>query len=202
MAFEVKIIEWLQGFSTGVLDTVVAYGSFFFDYSIIVGVFLLFYLNNKKAYGWYFALVECISALIQVTAKKIFLRDRPYVANPSIRGIFLSNGTSFPSGHSLTAMIVFLFLIFFIFTQTRSKRERICWSALGVVYLLLNAFNRMYLGQHYLTDILGGYFLGIAICSVAFLLYKSYVRGYYQLCGNIEKRINNRKDEKKEGFSN
>ena len=80
-------------------------------------------------------------------------------------------------------------MLFFIYSENRNKNERIAFTVLGVVYLLLNMFNRMYLGQHYLTDIIGGYLLMVAICSISYLLYKPYLKSYNFVMANCEKRF-------------
>lgn len=189
MLFEIKIIEWLQSFSSTPLDVLTSVAAFFFDYSIIIAVFFLFYFNNKKAFAVYYVGVQCVAGLIQTLAKKIFMRPRPHVVADSVISILTSNGNSFPSGHSVAAMGVFMFLMFFIYSENRNRRERVVFTILGVIYLLLNAFNRMYLGQHYLTDILGGYLLMVAICSVSYLFYKSYAKFFNFIVSNLKKRL-------------
>lgn len=189
MLFEIKIIEWLQSFSSRPLDILTAYSSFFFDYAIIIAVFFLFYLNNKKCYATYYVVIQGVGAVIQHFAKLMFLRPRPHVASETVVSLLTSEGSSFPSGHSVAAMGVFMFVMFFIYSENRNKYERLGFTLLGVLFLIFNMFNRMYLGQHYLTDILGGYLLMVAICSISFLLYKPYQKMYNLIVGNIEKRL-------------
>lgn len=193
MLFEIKIIEWLQSFSSKPLDILTAYSSFFFDYAIIIAVFFLFYLNNKKCYATYYVVIQGVGALVQHFAKLIFMRPRPHIASETVVSILTSEGSSFPSGHSVAAMGVFMFVIFFIYSENRNKNERAGFTILGIIFLLLNMFNRMYLGQHYLTDIFGGYLLMVAICSISFLLYKPYQKAYNFILGNIEKRLTKKK---------
>ena len=189
MLFELKIIEWLQSFSCAVLDILTSLSSYFFDYAIIIAVFFLFYFNNKKAYAGFYVIIQCVGAIVQKFAKMAFMRPRPHVASDTIVSILTSEGSSFPSGHSVAAMGVFMFVMFFIYSENRNKNERIAFTVLGVVYLLLNMFNRMYLGQHYLTDIIGGYLLMVAICSISYLLYKPYLKSYNFVMANCEKRF-------------
>ena len=199
MLFEIKIIEWLQSFSCTALDILTSFSAFFFDYTIIIAVFFLFYFNNKKAYATYYVGIQGLAAIVQTLAKKAFARPRPHIASDTVVSILTSDGYSFPSGHSVAAMGVFMFLMFFIYSENRNKNERITFTILGVIYLLLNMFNRMYLGQHYLTDILGGYLLMIAICSVSYLCFKSYAKAFNFAVYNFDKRLFKKKiSEKKE----
>ncbi len=200
MAFEIQIIKWLQSTFSPTLNVAMSYIAFFSDFTIVLAVFFLFWVNKKRAYAVYFALTQGLSALIQKTLKAIIARPRPYVASSEIAGIFNASGTSFPSGHSITAMGVFLFVIYFIYSHSKSKKERTVFTVLGVGYLLLNAFNRMFLGQHFLTDILGGYAIMLVLCFVAYLLYKPYLKLYTLITNKLttkcKKGVNNEQTQK------
>lgn len=205
MTFEAKIIETLQKLSTPFFDKLMAFMSFFSDYMIVVVFFLFLFFNRERMLAFYFLLTELISTLIQFTAKKIFLRPRPYVQYSEIKGIFNASGTSFPSGHSVTAMCVFVFILLLIYKSNPSKRDKFVFITLGVLYLIFNAFNRMYLGQHFISDIIGGYLLEIAIGGIAFLLYNPFKELYNLIENTICKprRVynNDKKGEEKTDIS-
>jgi membrane-associated phospholipid phosphatase len=59
--------------------------------------------------------------------------------------------TSFPSGHSATALSVAMFLALLF------PRWRFFWFFGGVIV----AFSRIFLTQHYISDVIAGSFLGI-----------------------------------------
>src|SRR5260370_10982770 len=72
-----------------------------------------------------------------------------------------ASGPAFPSGHTTVAMAVFGALAFFL-TRDRSLRVRAwIWASFFLVILMIGA-SRVYLGVHWLTDILGGYAVGAA----------------------------------------
>ena len=73
---------------------------------------------------------------------------------------------SFPSGHTLRAVVMFGFLAVII---ARSMRENWRWLpySLAGLMIILVALARLYLGVHWLSDILGSITLGI--CWVAIL---------------------------------
>ncbi|HEY4651419.1 MAG TPA: phosphatase PAP2 family protein, partial [Pontibacter sp.] len=69
---------------------------------------------------------------------------------------------SFPSGHATTAMALFGLLAYLYYRSSRTKkhfRKIIVWAA--VVLILLVGFSRIYLGVHFLSDVLAGYLLGL-----------------------------------------
>ncbi len=76
----------------------------------------------------------------------------------------LAAGTvpSFPSGHALGTMICYGFLAYLLVP----KMPSLFWKwALSIAFLLLvlfEGFSRIFHGNHYLTDVLAGYALGIA----------------------------------------
>jgi len=77
---------------------------------------------------------------------------------------------SFPSGHTLRAVVLFGFLAVII---ARSMRERWRWLPYGLagMMIILVALSRLYLGVHWLSDILGSITLGmlwVAILGIAY----------------------------------
>ena len=100
------------------------------------------------------ATVAAGSSLLTVAAKTLVGRPRPPAATALVGG----NGFAFPSGHALnTAAIVGACAV----VLWRYRRARV-WSVAGAaVVILLVGFSRLYLGVHWLTDVLAAYALGI-----------------------------------------
>jgi len=84
-------------------------------------------------------------------------RLRPVVPDP----IAVGGGNSFPSGHSLSSIIVYGALLF-VFLPALPRRAR--GPVIGAVALLVAAigFSRLALGVHFLSDVLGAWCLGVA----------------------------------------
>lgn len=95
--------------------------------------------------------------LLDTVVKLAVDRPRPSLEQP----IATAFGKSFPSGHAMSSVVVYgsLLLVFFPVVN-RAWRRR---ALVGVVVLMLViGFTRLALGVHYLTDVLGGYVLGVA----------------------------------------
>jgi undecaprenyl-diphosphatase len=126
------------------------------------GAWVLYHGGRKLAV---FLAVTCIGGGIVDTLVKIVVgRHRPQVHHPIIHAY----GKSFPSGHSMQAVVSYgaLLLVFLPLLDGWRRRTVI---AVTVTIVLLIGFSRLSLGVHYVTDVLGGYLLGAAwlIASVA-----------------------------------
>jgi undecaprenyl-diphosphatase len=94
--------------------------------------------------------------------------DRPRPAEQL--GLATTTLPSFPSGHALGTMICYAFLAYLLVP----KMPSLFWKwTLGIAILLIvffEGFSRIFHGNHYLTDVIAGYALGIAwlvlVCTV------------------------------------
>jgi undecaprenyl-diphosphatase len=88
--------------------------------------------------------------------KALVGRLRPVVAHPIAHG----NGNSFPSGHALGSIVCYgaLFLVFL--PAVRGTWRRV-FAAVIVTLIAAIGISRLLLGVHYISDVLGGWTLGI-----------------------------------------
>jgi undecaprenyl-diphosphatase len=136
---------------------------------ILVAFGVLVWTSRRDVIG---ALVPVVALVVTVLAKNAAkaLIERP---RPSpLLAIGSNTGFAFPSGHAADSLAAFA-LVALIASADRSLRaKRIIWSCAVVVILVVGA-SRVYLGSHWLTDVLGGWALALAIVSMlagAFLL--------------------------------
>jgi undecaprenyl-diphosphatase len=92
------------------------------------------------------------TALIYVL-KRLFHRPRPEV-------IFDSLGYSFPSGHSFFALVLYCTLAYWLAREAPPARRRWIWGA-AIAATLLMGFSRMYLGEHYPSDVAAGFAVAV-----------------------------------------
>jgi undecaprenyl-diphosphatase len=90
--------------------------------------------------------------------KHLVGRPRPAAA----LAVSPATGFSFPSGHSTSSFVAFTVLTWLTMAvMTRRVARVLLWLLAGLLILGVG-FSRMYLGVHYLTDVLGAWTLGAA----------------------------------------
>ncbi len=135
----------------------------------IMSIFVGIYLWRSESRYWILKLAVAIygGMLLNLWLKEVFQRSRPHFDDP-----LLSLTTySFPSGHTMAATVFYGALCVFLFSKTRAWSLRIPLVLATVFLISLVGFTRIYLGVHYLTDVIGAIVEGIAwltICFTAF----------------------------------
>jgi undecaprenyl-diphosphatase len=82
------------------------------------------------------------------------------------------NSYSFPSGHVMFYTAFFGFLLFLSFTLLKRTWLRYLINTILIVLIALVGVSRMYLGEHWASDVLGGYLLGSLVLIVSILFYR------------------------------
>lgn len=88
-----------------------------------------------------------------------FGRHRPIFADPLNPPL---PGPGFPSGHSMTTMLLYGLLLYLLLPRLQSRRWRLLAAVDAALILLLVGFSRLYMGDHFPTDVLAGYAFGLA----------------------------------------
>ncbi|MGH2776710.1 MAG: bifunctional DedA family/phosphatase PAP2 family protein [Actinomycetota bacterium] len=85
---------------------------------------------------------------------------------PELSPVMDVGGFAFPSGHATTSMIVFGALAFVLTRRLSWRTDVWIWAGAGVASFLIG-FSRLYLGVHWLTDVVGGWALGLLWLALA-----------------------------------
>jgi undecaprenyl-diphosphatase len=87
-----------------------------------------------------------------------FDRPRPSVFVPAVHTI----SSSFPSGHAMSAAIVYSTVAYLAARLHRRKWARWLVMTAALFLIALISFSRMYLGVHYPSDVITGVAIGLA----------------------------------------
>lgn len=129
---------------------------------VVCGAALLLgiYLWRRRERYWVVALWLSVfgGLLLNKTLKLIFHRARPRFRD----AVQLLTSYSFPSGHTMIATVFYGALAAFVIAGSKGWAQRILAAAGAITLILLVAFSRVYLGAHYLSDVLGAMAEGFA----------------------------------------
>lgn len=135
------------------------------QYFFIVLVAIMYWTVSKK-YAHKFVFAYMLTAGLNSGLKEIFQRLRPYYyqgvqTEPS----WMTTGYSFPSGHSQAAGA----LGYMAFDVSKKLSKKWIWYV-GIALIILVPFSRIYLGQHFLTDVVVGVTLSFVLAHFIFKL--------------------------------
>lgn len=130
---------------------------------VLLGV-LCFMFCKKNRWFITFDLVGC--TVINQTIKHIVKRPRPNVLR-----LVSESGYSFPSGHSMISVAFYGLVIYFVYKNINNKYLKWVLISLLSLLILTIGFSRIYVGVHYFTDVVGGFFLALAYLIVYIYIY-------------------------------
>ena len=125
---------------------------------ILIGLaFTLFIFIKNKKIG-----VSIISNLAIITVLNQLLKRIVQRPRPTEFRIVEESGYSFPSGHSMVSMAFYGYLIYLIYKYVKNKYLK--WISIILLSILICSIGiiRIYLGVHYTSDVLGGFFISIS----------------------------------------
>jgi membrane-associated phospholipid phosphatase len=134
------------------------FGSVEFIAMASIGVAVV--LTVRKSWSQLLALVLAVGggSLLNILLKHFFHRQRPVLENPLVT----LSSFGFPSGHTMGATLFYGLLAIFVAYSIRTWRFRVFIFCAVAIWVALIGLSRIYLGAHYLTDVLGAIAVGLA----------------------------------------
>ena len=136
----------ISDFATPIAKFITNFGGAIF---LIVLAIVLFILIKNRKIGLSILSNLVIITILNQLLKRILQRPRPTEYR-----IIEETGYSFPSGHSMISMAFYGYL----------KNKYIKWGSIILLGVLICSIgiSRIYLGVHYTSDVLGGFFISIS----------------------------------------
>jgi membrane-associated phospholipid phosphatase len=115
-------------------------------------------------------IASVFSTAINLAAKDLIHRPRPTAA--SVNVIDILNSYSFPSGHVMFYLDFFGFIGFLVFILLKPSLKRSLILGIIGFFIGLVGVSRIYLGQHWASDVLGAYLLASLALVATIELYR------------------------------
>ena len=141
------------------------------DTAVVVAVTIIIFLWLAWKRAWRTA-AYWIAAIAGASALNTVIKVALHRARPGESLYPGWSAFSFPSGHSTVNMVLYGFLAFLMARELRPVL-RVLVALVAAVLIFMIAFSRLYLGVHWLSDVLGGLAFGSAWLA---LLGLSYLR--------------------------
>jgi len=163
---DVQLSNWLHAHMSPRLTTAMFAATFLGSTVFVtcIAVALGLYFLWRRRFYWLAALSTSVGggALLNKLLKYIFHRARPHFDDP----ILTLTSYSFPSGHTMMATVLYGVVAAYLLAKTQDWRLRALIILSTGLLIALVAFSRMYLGAHYLSDVLGAMAEGLAWMSL------------------------------------
>jgi len=137
-------------------------------YLLVAGVAALFWFAGYRTESG-FAVAASASAILTETFKVLIARPRP--GADLVNVLTGASGNSFPSGHTLFYVTFFGFLAYLAYAQLKPGKLRTTVLLLTGLLIVLIGPSRIWMGQHWASDVMASYALGLTYLVVLVQLY-------------------------------
>lgn len=168
------ITTWLSGielpFVDSLMQVVSGLGDTLPSIITVIAVIILLLFVRRRLEAVFIAVLPGMAALLTWLIKVMVGRPRPGCE-------FIDNGgLSFPSGHVSHIVVLLGFLYYLLPGLVKQRVIVTALQAVMVILMLLMIASRVYLGEHWPSDVVGGLILGGLILVPAIVLYKHYTQ--------------------------
>lgn len=126
----------------------------------------LLFIEGQRRVAWLSVLAIGGGTAMSFVLKELFARPRPSIV-PHLREV---TSTSFPSGHAMSAAVVYLTIGVMLAKAMRGKWAKAYCMFWGAMLALLIGTSRIFLGVHYPSDVLGGWIAGLTWASACWIV--------------------------------
>ncbi len=175
--FDIPCYEWCMKLAN---KNFFLFCTYLGEAKILMPIILLsfFFFKNKSNYKLLVALMV-LEVGMNFLLKWFFGRPRPIGYQ-----LLEETGFSFPSGHMMASTMFYGLCIYFLWQTSLKKYWKFLGTFLCLFLILSIGISRVYLGVHYMSDILGGFLLSLCILSFGIFFYQSMHQNVKYKCQN------------------
>ncbi|MCH6264261.1 MULTISPECIES: phosphatase PAP2 family protein [Neobacillus] len=186
--FDSTLISSVQGLESPALTAIMKFFTFIGSTKIVVILSLLIIFFLYKVLHHRLELILFIAVIAGTPIINSILKSIFHRARPEFHRLIEIGGYSFPSGHAMNAFSVYGILAFLLWRHIATRTGRILLIIFSTIMILMIGISRIYLGVHYPSDIIGGYFASGFWMTTAIWFFQWYVERKPQLKGRQLKR--------------
>jgi len=149
--WELTVNLFFQGLGTWLLPIMSAITWLGSEYFYMIALTLIYWCLDS-ALGARIGLILMLANSVGGVFKVIFHTPRPYWIDPRVSAFSAETSFGLPSGHTLNATSVFGI------TAVILRKKWVWLAAVGIIILM--GISRIYLGMHFLRDVVGGLVIG------------------------------------------
>lgn len=127
---------------------------------VAVAAVVLWWRRARLLAGW-IAVTILVAALLQQGIKAAVGRDRPHWQDP----VDSAHYAAFPSGHAMSAAVGCGLLLWLLWRASPGPAVRSAAVVAACVSVVGVSFTRVYLGVHWLSDVVAGVALGVGVVA-------------------------------------
>jgi undecaprenyl-diphosphatase len=154
-----RLNAWVHNSPTAVrvLDVITNIGKPITLFVVVTAAVIYLLRRRRIRLALYLVVTSVVGGLVDTAVKVLVDRPRPVVDHPIASAL----GKSFPSGHAMSSTVTYgaLALVFLPVLPRRWRPVALCAV---VVLVLAIGTSRLFLGVHFVSDVIGGFVLGLA----------------------------------------
>lgn len=167
LPIDLSVQEAFLSLRGGISDVIAVFITHLGDTETIVILCIVLLLDKRrKQYGIPVTIAALSGLAIYKPMKHIFLRARP----DEVLHMVEQGGYSFPSGHSVSALIVYGLLAYLIRKHCKNPVLKNVLSVICGVLSITIGLSRIYIGVHWPTDVFAGLAIGGVVLMMAMII--------------------------------
>ncbi len=164
------ILNQLHGFGGRWLQGITILGGTYFLIVASLLIILILLLKKQLTQAFLFSCALVMALISYQTVKELVARPRPDIISPSAETLPFLSIYSYPSGHTVGSMTFFLGISLFVLKRDLSLKNVLPFFILPT----LVGLGQVSIGEHYISDVIGGIFLSLTVIMLVLELDRVY----------------------------
>ncbi|WP_102693290.1 phosphatase PAP2 family protein [Rummeliibacillus pycnus] len=178
--FDQRVITFVQGLESPFLTLIMRFFTYLGSFPSVMVLFIvisyyLYIVLKHRAEFLLFGTVVVGTIIFNEMLKHFFHRARP-----DFHRLIEAGGYSFPSGHAMSAFAFYGIVAFLLWRHIPDQLGRTILILVSILFIFIIGISRIYLGVHYPSDIVGGYFASALWLTIAIWFFQRYKEKQYE----------------------